>query len=120
MNFFEYITQRTNTCRYEVVVVTQTVLRMNILGQLVPVKVQHTELRKPETSDVKSLFVQTLRVKLSLAISELVSTWEGFLGWLKRWKATQGTITIARSLWKEYTRALRNLRIRDNGYCAST
>lgn len=113
MTFEQWIKVRSNTKDMHVVEVTQRRMRPNILGVMRPYNHKTTELKKPQYHDNKSLFVQMLMIKLKA--SDYITSWESFLGWLVHWKAIEGTIVLAKSLWKQYTRAMRNLRIRD-GY----
>lgn len=109
MDFPEYIAGRSATRRMQVQHVTVRKQTMNIFGKAIFVDKAHTELARPSNYDNKSLFVQVLMVKLK---DSACSTWEDLLGLLQHWRAIQGTIALAKSLWKEYTRAMKRIGYR--------
>lgn len=116
MNFSEWIDMRGNTSRMTVVEYTVRKPRLDLLGRPIlswnklPLfyDTKQAELQKPEGHDKKTQFMGVLRIKLK---GTEMHTWDTFLGWLQRWKATKATIVLAKSLWKEFTRCMRNLRI---------
>lgn len=106
MEFEDWVRVRTDTRRMQVQHVTVRVPAFSIPGTSITKDKNTTELARPMHFDNKTLFVQVLRVKLKNAT---LKTWASLLGLLERWKATPSTIALARSVWKEFIRAVRRM-----------